>query len=361
MKRSAFIALFLLAGFLLLGCGSSNSNSGSHLYVVNNSAGSIGIYNIQTNGSLSVSNGSPFSVGASPLCLVFSPNGKFAYSVNKGLQAINVYAVNADGTLAAPTSSTNTSSTYTDSNYPTNLAIDSTGSYLYAADSGLTGNIGISIYKIDNTTGLISAGPASLPLTFPADFLATSSSAAGFLYASVPGNGNIYAYSINSSTGALTQVSAVTGPIKPTFLAFSGSGSFLLVTDNGGQAVWVYPIQSGALAAGSSYATGLNPSAIATSGSSVYITNQNDNTISVYAMNGAGQLGQLAGSPYKTNGSGPAAIAVSPQNNAVYVGDQATSKIDEYEIGSVNTFVSLSTFSASPLSAEGGPVWMVVH
>ena len=353
MKRSVFIAVFLLAGFLLLGCGSSSKNSGTHAYVVNNSAGNVDIFNIQTDGSLSASNGSPFNVGANPLCLVFAPNGKFAYGVNKGTTTINIYAVNTDGSLAS-------SSTMTDSGYPINLAIDSTGTYLYAADSGVLGSPGISVYTIGSTGALTTN--SSVPLTAAAAFLATSSSAAGFLYASIPNSGTILAFTINSSTGALTALgSPVSSGIRPTFLAFSGS--YLLAADNGGQSVWVYQIQSGSLTniSGSPFVSGLNPSAIAVSGQNVYVANQNSDTISVFGISANGQLGQLSGSPYATNGTGPTAIAVSPQANAVYVGDLGTSKIDEFQIGSVNNFLSVTPFSASPLSADGGPVWIAIH
>lgn len=344
----------------MLGCGSSSKNTGTHVYVVNNSAGNVGIYNIQGDGSLSTASGSPFNVGSNPLCLVFTPNGKYAYSVNQGQSTISSYTVNADGTLTA-------GSNITDNGFPTNLVIDSTGTHLYAADSGLQGTPGISFYTISSTGTLAPVTTtSSIALLFPAAYLATSSSAAGFLYAAIPNTGSVLTFNIDSSTGVLkanTLTPSVSAGIRPTFLAFSGN--FLLAADNGGQSVWVYEIQSGQgnllNVAGSPFVSGLNPSAIAVAGQDVYVTNQNGNSVSVFQISAQGQMGQLSGSPYTTHGTGPVAVAVSPGGNALYVADQATSKLDEYQIGLVNTFLSVTPFSASPLSADGGPVWIAIH
>lgn len=356
LKRLVLILVSLLAGTQFLGCGGSNQNSSSHVYVVNSSAGNIGIYNIQSDGSLALSNGSPFNVGSNATCLIIAPNGKFAYSVNKGQNTINVFVVNSDGTLSAPSSSGNT----TDQGYPTNLVMDSSGKYLFAADSGLQGNPGISFYTVDPNAGTLTAN-GSITLTSPPTFLATSG---GFLYAAFPSTGNIQAFGIGS-TGQLTAVgSAVSAGVAPVFLAFSGN--YLLSADNGQQSVDVFSINTttGALSpvAGSPFPAGQSPSAIAVSGQNVFVTNQNSNTVSVFSIDAnSGALGEVSGSPYTTNGQAPVAVGVSPQGNALYVADEATSKIDEYQIGTLHNFLTVTPFHASPISADGAPVWITVH
>src|SRR6516162_4702273 len=100
---------------------------------------------------------------------------------------------------------------------------------------------------------------------------------------------------------------------------------FLYVANRGSGDVSAYTIDaaSGNLTpvAGSPFATGGNPVAIAVdpTGAYAYVANQSSSSISVFAIDrNSGALTPVAGSPFGTP-VGPSALAIDPSSSFVYV------------------------------------------
>jgi 6-phosphogluconolactonase len=162
---------------------------------------------------------------------------------------------------------------------------------------------------------------------------------AGFVYVANSGSNNVSAYSINTSTGTLSEISGspFAAGVGPTSMAVDPSGKFAYVA-NGGSAnftdtvsAYVINATSGALTSAGTFSTQrLSPRSIAVdaSGRFVYTANGGSRTagfgVLAYAINtGSGGLSPVAGSPF-TAGTNPSAVAVSPSGRFAYVTNQAS-------------------------------------
>ena len=81
----------------------------------------------------------------------------------------------------------------------------------------------------------------------------------------------------------------------------------------------------------------------------LYVTNQNDNIISGFAINPtSGTLSAISGSPFSSEGSAPVSIAVTPNGRWAYVVNQNTSSIASFSINATSgTLSSLSSYQIS--------------
>jgi len=78
---------------------------GGTVYVANAGSASISVVNVDTQGNLTLV-GQPVPAGQTPIDLALSPDNGFLYSLAGGSHTINIYEVNADGTLTAKTALT---------------------------------------------------------------------------------------------------------------------------------------------------------------------------------------------------------------------------------------------------------------
>ncbi len=189
-----------------------------------------------------------------------------------------------------------------------------------AADSGL------SVTQVDSTTGAqlgilgnvnVAENVGSMVIT-----------AQKVVYVSEASIGQICAYSLNTSTGALTTL-----PGSPFItangqgvqgLAIDPSGKFLYATEPNANQVAVFAIAStGALTeiAGSPFATGVLPVAAAVdpSGKYLYVANLNIfGGISGLAIDALGGLSPLPGSPFAVGGAGGRRLLFHPNGKILY-------------------------------------------
>ena len=198
-------------------------------------ASSISAYTINAkNGKLSVISGSPFPDGAGTFALANSvavdPSGRFAYVANTA-GSVAEYTINSSsGALAAiPGSPLTVGST------PTAVAVDPSGRFAYVTNGG-SGSPFVSAYAINTSTGALTqisgspfpaAGANSVTVDPSGQFVYVAS---GF---AVEGSGNISAFTINPSTGALTAVAGSpfsSGVNGPGAVAVDPSGRFAFVT-----------------------------------------------------------------------------------------------------------------------------------
>ena len=229
--------------------------SGTHAYlatqILNGSgsgySGTVGIYSIDpSTGTLNAILGGPFAVSFPLGCVKFDPSGKFAYATsgieNAGDQ-LGVFSVNPDATLTL-------NNTLSFPYYPTGVAVDPAGQFVYVdvvdVLGGTSGSSQLYGYSIDATTGALAALTGS-PWSLPAGTygqLAFHPSGA-FLYASDLNAINILEYSLNRSSGAPTLAETVDSTcINPSALQFlpNGNNAYALCGESASGSVTNAPV-----------------------------------------------------------------------------------------------------------------------
>jgi 6-phosphogluconolactonase len=137
--------------------------NGDRLFVSNAhdgaGAGSVSVYDVAANGTLTAINGSPFADNQTAPCWVaISPDGGALFAINTGSGSISRYTVAGDGTLGLVGS--------TPFNSPTGLrpfdaAVSPDGDFLYVVDAGAAK---VSAFAVDGTSVTEIAGsPIAIP------------------------------------------------------------------------------------------------------------------------------------------------------------------------------------------------------
>jgi 6-phosphogluconolactonase (cycloisomerase 2 family) len=213
------------------------SPDGKYLYVMDQSpttaSGVVGNavsgYSIGTDGSLTPLPNSPFAAGTAPSWISFTPDGKFAYVSDSGEDFISAYSVSA-GVL---TPLTPTAMFQTDE-LPQDLTIDATGTHLYApvAKGSTPGAIDVFTINADGSLTNKTSTPAGVT-----PYFLDIDPAAPFAYVADKGGAEVYGYSIDPTTGALTALP--TGPFStgagslPQFITIDPSGKFGYTANEG--------------------------------------------------------------------------------------------------------------------------------
>lgn len=204
---------------------------------------------------------------------------------------------------------------------------------LYVA-SGSNGQGQILAYTIDPSSGQLSSPMA---INAPEYLLEMHVDPTGkFLYASDFDMGAVRVYSINSSTGALTEVAGspfvatqVTGNGGP--LAASPDGKFLFYSNAFGN-IAIFTVSSGVLTAtGVANDPGL-PSQMVVDPTSkfLYAANKIGGQFSVFAIDSnSGALTEISGSPFiNQSNAGPSGIALHPSGNFLYTALSNSAGVD---------------------------------
>ena len=344
--------------------------SGAFLYIPNWQDATISAFSVnQTTGALTAVTGSPFADGdIEPAAAVVSPNGKFLFVANfstNNAGSISVFTINTSTGALTPV----TGSPFTGSGPANGISIDPTGKFLYVAANG------VDAYTVNQTTGALTV-VSGAPYTTPAEpFGVTVDPSGKFLYASIFGNlttqqtaPNVITYSINTTSGALTQVSTqgVAGnqgeamAIAVGTKAVTYTPKFAYVTNQTDSTISEYTINdsTGALTAvsGSPISDPNGPmSIVATpSGAFVYTANFNGtaNTISEYTVNATtGALTLVSGSPIKAKGTLIPSMAIDPTSTYLLVVDNTHSDIDVYTINQTTGALTLASSSTSAPNA----------
>jgi 6-phosphogluconolactonase len=282
--------------------------NGAFLYVANNTSNSVGIFAINdATGALTVTD---FSVatGAGPAALCVDPTGRYLYVANSGSNTVSAFAINNG--FATPVGSPVAAG-----NQPVALQTDPGGNFLYVTDFA-GGNV--TVLAIDGTTGALTADVSGSPFGGGSGAGAVSIAidpAGTFAYVANEKAATISAFSIDSTTGALTASgSPLSTASAPMSIAVDPAGSFVYaanVTISNDVASYAIA-SSGALNLSSTAGAQSLPVAVAVdpSGQFVYVANQNSGNVSVFTVDAAtGALAEVAGSPFPA-GSGARSIAI---------------------------------------------------
>ena len=208
-------------------------SSGSYLYVANAASFDISVFSINSSTGVLTpvpqSGGDTAGVGTTPLAMQLSPSGNFLYVTGQGAPAgaIEVFPV-SKGVLGAPV----TGSPFQTGNGPYGIAIDSGGKFLYTANR-LDGTI--SEFTINGNGSLTQVAGSPIGQSFTAPVYLLIDHSGKYQYVANQGSSNLSAFSIGSS-GGLTLVSG--SPFgtatNPSIIGMDASGKYLFVGNQGG-------------------------------------------------------------------------------------------------------------------------------
>jgi 6-phosphogluconolactonase len=297
----------------------------------------------------------------------------FAYVANSGSpSSISGYTLSPNGTLTPVPGSPFAAGT--GGNPDTNsVAIDPFGNFVYATNEN---DDTISAWRIDPSTGGLVQVPGSPFAAAGAGFHHANSvkvhPSGRFLYVPIERDHTIFAYAINSSTGALTPLPGSPFPITGATgandsIALDPSGHFLYVTNNqAGGHVFAFTIDPGtgalAMIAGSPFSAGDNPDSVIVdpSGRFVYAGNFISEDISAYSINSS--TGALT--PIGTFAAGGSAdeVTVDPSRRFLYTANDGMN-IGPPGVGAFRINQStgaLTTITGSPFAAGAEPSGVTV-
>ncbi len=264
-------------------------------------------------GTLTAVTGNPFAAGYAPQAAVVSRNGSFLFAEAPG--TVSVYPIASDGSISAATNQYLAT--------VASLDVSPDGQWLFGLD--LISQV-IDEWKINSDGSLSAVTPATY--SFSSGTWAPKSikvAPSGGLIAATLGTAGDVVFTLNTTTGLVTQVAQVkplNTQTSDNALAFDNTSAFLYLArsgTNGGLAVLSIG-QSGVPSevTGSPYATGNGSVSVALEGTGkyVYVANRTDATISGFSIATGGVLTAIAGSPFAA-GSGVSSIGVD--SSGVYL------------------------------------------
>ncbi len=218
------------------------------LYVVNQTSGDVTGYTVDPgSGSLVVIQGTPSSPASPfpiqppshPSSVAIAPTGNFLFVANGTEGTIAVFSIGGNGALtqAGLPVSVGTGAT------PTSIAVEHSGRFLYVADSAHNAVAGFAIQS-NGTLAPISGSPfaaGTAPLGLGID------PQGALLFAANSGSNNVSVYAIDSSSGALGQVSGSpfpTGGVGPSAVAVDADTNFVYVTEQTSHDIAAFSIAS---------------------------------------------------------------------------------------------------------------------
>jgi 6-phosphogluconolactonase (cycloisomerase 2 family) len=292
----------------------------AHLYLASAGDNEVAAFSIDpSTGALTeLNSGHPYPAGAGASAIpAFSPDGKFLYVMDTSANAVSGYVIGSDGSL------TPMSSTFPTGAGPTWISFTPDGKFAYVSNTNASnaGTNSISAYSVNDTTGALTPLPTP---TFPADEHPedlTIDATGTHLYAPM-GNGSsageVEAYTINAD-GTLTVVGTTPAGVIPVFLDIEPTGHFAYVASKAGAEVYGYSIDpsTGALTKlpKSPYSTGAGSLpqfiTIDPSGKFGYTANEGTANISEFALDpNTGDLNSIGTAPA---GLKPIFVSISPE------------------------------------------------
>jgi 6-phosphogluconolactonase (cycloisomerase 2 family) len=248
--------------------------SGKYLLVTNNfgnnNEGSVSVFSIDPgSGALSAVAGSPFPAHADPTEILITASGKFVYVTNPGIGMVTAFTF-SNGVL----SEVKPGSPFSSGAGALGLAVDGSERFLYVANPSasnlpLQSNTGnISGFNIDPVTGALTPIPGS-PFTSTVGNGPTALTVdprGRFIYAVTTGSSfSIWCFTIASTNGQLTAVT--NSPFSLTagelFALIDPSGNYFYIGSSAGTGIegYTYSPSTGAPAVitGSPFSTGTPP------------------------------------------------------------------------------------------------------
>jgi len=287
------------------------SPSNKFLYLANVSTSSIPVYSIDpSTGALTQITGSPFSAGPGMSWVVLDPSGRFAYVNSSGSNSVYAYTVDANtGALTAVPGSPFVAQR-TGRDEPGALAIDPAGKFLFAANYRTNT---LCVFTINATTGALTQIPGSPFPTGNTPGSGTTDPSGRFFYLTNSYSNDVSAYTIDPNTGALTPIPGSPFPTGPYTGLETAYPTTIAVDRNGHYA---------------------------------YVTNEAAGSISIFSIDPVtGALTPIPGSPFPSpfpsSNSGPTAFTFSSDGSLAYVANQRSGSVSLYSVNSITGLLTV--------------------
>jgi 6-phosphogluconolactonase len=152
-------------------------------------------------GSLSERTPTASPPGSGPRHIAFHPNGKFAYVINEHASNVSMFSVASDGALTSLGTISTLPAGFTGSNTGAEIEVHPSGKFVYASNRG---HDSIAVFAIGSDGKLTAKGHTPSGGTTPRHFSLILGGSA--LLAANQGNGTIFGFRVDATTGALTSV-----------------------------------------------------------------------------------------------------------------------------------------------------------
>jgi 6-phosphogluconolactonase (cycloisomerase 2 family) len=242
---------------------------------------------------------------------------------------------------------------------------------LYVANPAQNEN-DISLFSIASNGVLTEVFPRTpvAPTASQPQFLLMDPTGA-FLYVANSGSNNISVFSVDSGSGALTQLanSPFSIGLTPINMQLTPSGSFLYVSAASLPLGLVegFSVSGGVLTPlGVTPTDGINPNgmAIDPKGAYLYVANSSadSNTVSIFAIGSSGGLQEITNSPINVGFSTPIAVVLDPKGQFLYVANQGSNNVAVFAIDSTTGLPSIlsSSTSTGAFVTEKSPNFLAV-
>jgi 6-phosphogluconolactonase (cycloisomerase 2 family) len=242
--------------------------TGSLLFVANTGSNTVTVYSIDSASGSLTPTAAPALTGFSPVRVAISPSGKLLYVANQGSSSISGFAIDSSGGLSPVPNSP-----IPVGQGPNWIAFDPSGKFLYVA-SLLEGNF--SGFTVDSTSGALTRmngspyGVVTSSTTItPLTSLVVDSSGK-YLYVTNQSGNNVYAFTIDGTTGVPTAITTSPAPpysagTSPSFIITDTTGKFLFVGNQSSSDITVFRITpaTGVLTSIATAGTGSTPASMA--------------------------------------------------------------------------------------------------
>jgi 6-phosphogluconolactonase len=335
MLQKALVLVFVVAS--IAGCVGCAKTTSHYVYAAIPAANQVLAYREDPNsGVLTEIAGSPYPAGVGARSVVIHPSGKFLYVANPGQleNDISLFDIASNGSLTEVTPRT---SVEPGGSQPEYLAMDPAGSYLYVAN---TESFNISVFSIDSSTGQLTQlanSPFAIGLP-PLNMQVTPSG--NYLYVTASGATTGYIVGFSVSAGVLTSLGPPSSSdgINPNGLAIDPTGSYLYVGNTSSPSIAIFAISAPSMPPGSLTAVSGSPIAdtytapvsliLDPQGTYLYVANQGSSNVAVYSISSSTGLPTVLTTSTTTGAffteGNPSFLAADPSGQYLFVGNQGS-------------------------------------
>ncbi len=304
------------------GSGAGNTAAGNVLYVADLTAANILAYTVSSTGKLTAVSGSPYAPGEPPTAMAITPGNTFLYVASA--TGILGYSIGSGGVLTALNSGT---ALVSDILASTAMVTDTTGNYLFAAGIDLasgTNSPQVGVYQINTTSGALTEISGS-PLAVPNGNGSTSSAPTQLYMA--PNNQYMYLTLASGGTDILNFTESTPS------LGVPNTNNLVNLT---------------------STANSQN-NVVANAASTLLFMSETGAGVRVFTIGAGGSLAEIKGSPFAA-GTGPTGIALNAAGTNLYVTNKGTAQISGFSVASTGTVGTLAALAGSPYGAGNLPL-----
>jgi 6-phosphogluconolactonase len=277
-----------------------------------------------------------------------SSNATHLAYVAGGVNAVSAYRIDNQSGNA----SLLVGSPYLAGNSPSSVVVNPSGQFLYVANEA---DNTISLFSINSTTGALTEVLPRTTTGLSPGFM-TLDSAGSFLFVADQISNDISSFQIGA-TGALTPVSSVSVGASPAGLSLTPSG-FLFVPLPNFSRIAVLSENSGSLQTVGSFPVtdGVAGIAVDSGAKFLYATNPTTNTVSAYAIQSGGSLIAVPGLTFGV-GTAPVAAVVDPTGSSLYVANSGSGNISQFKIDA--TTGALTALPTPTVSVGTNPAFLI--